>query len=77
MQRQDGLEGVLGQYLRGVDRLTCAALCLTVLGWSLFWAGSLSLLGPLPLWLPAVLFVFGLLLIPFRAQAAGPLEPKG
>jgi hypothetical protein len=54
------------------NRLIWAALCLTVLGWVLFWAAALALLPATPLWLPLLLFVSGLALIPLRLHLQNP-----
>jgi len=58
------------------DRLTCLALCLTVIGWAPLWAGALSLVALVPSWLAALLFFAGLALIPFRPRPlpGGALE---
>ena len=48
------------------DWLTCAALLLTVLGWSLMWLRALSVVRLMPVWLYASVFFLGLILIPFR-----------
>jgi hypothetical protein len=49
-----------------VDRVTIAAICLTVLGWALIWACALSLIEFIPPEVPIGIFVLGLVLIPFR-----------
>ena len=49
-----------------VDRVTIAAICLTVLGWALIWACALSLIEFIPPEAPIGIFVLGLVLIPFR-----------
>lgn len=48
------------------DPFTAAAICLTVIGWSLIWACALGVVPLVPLELPVILFVTGLALIPFR-----------
>ena len=53
----------------GRDRVTVAALCLTVAGWSLMWAAALSNIGRAPVWLGLGTFFLGLALIPFRRTA--------
>jgi hypothetical protein len=52
-----------------IDFLACAALCLTVVGWSLLWATALAIVPFMPLWAGPAIFAVGLLLIPFRRQS--------
>ena len=59
-----------GLRISGCDRLTAAAIALTVLGWSLIWARALLLIPFPPLPLAILLFSSGLLLIPFRPGLA-------
>jgi hypothetical protein len=51
------------------DRMTCAALAMTVAGWGLIWANGLSLIKLIPVWLGIALFFVGLALIPFRTRS--------
>lgn len=51
------------------DRVTCMALAMTVAGWSLIWAGGLSLIKLIPVWLATSVFFVGLALIPFRTRS--------
>jgi hypothetical protein len=39
---------------------------MTVAGWGLIWAGGLSLIKLIPVWLGTSVFFVGLALIPFR-----------
>jgi hypothetical protein len=48
------------------DRVTGMALAMTVAGWGLIWAGGLSLIKLIPVWLGTSVFFVGLALIPFR-----------
>ena len=48
------------------DRITALALFLTVIGWGLVWACALALVAVVPMWAAALVFSFGLALIPFR-----------
>jgi hypothetical protein len=51
------------------DRVTCMALTMTVAGWGLIWAGGLSLIELIPVWLATSVFFIGLALIPFRTRS--------
>ena len=50
------------------DRVNCMALAMTVAGWALIWAGGLSLIELIPVWLGTAVFFVGLALIPFRTR---------
>lgn len=50
------------------DRVICLALTMTVAGWGLIWAGGLSLIELILVWLGASVFFVGLASIPFRTR---------
>jgi len=60
--------GWLPESVAGWDRVTWAALILSVLGWSLIWDEQLGLFSWLPGWVGFALFGCGLALIPFRGR---------
>ena len=51
------------------DRVICMALAMTVAGWGLIWAGGLSLIELIPVWLGTSVFFVGLALILFRTRS--------
>jgi hypothetical protein len=61
--------------IAGWDCTTCAALCLTVGGWSLFWACALEALDLFAVSLAAFVFFLGLALIPFAAVTRRAADP--
>lgn len=75
MSHQDGLSPLArhaSKVLRELFKASAImgwAWALTVLGWALFWAAALGVIGFIPIAAAASIFVSGLALIPFAAAA--------